>query len=121
MTEDFTTILNEVYAHYDVRYGNAIVDVKNEMLKLKEENKILKENAEHNDKVVDQTNWENKILKNRNEEMKKKLRELSSMIPGEKTELKTKVHEILLIAHRLNYGAGYRLEKVIAEIKEGEE
>lgn len=30
-----------------------------------EENKILKENAIHNDKVVDKVNWENRLLKDR--------------------------------------------------------
>lgn len=30
---------------------------------LKKENKILRENAEHNDKVVDKVNWENQELK----------------------------------------------------------
>ena len=30
---------------------------------LEKENKILKENAEHNDKVVDKVNWEINILK----------------------------------------------------------
>lgn len=30
---------------------------------LQQENKILRENAEHNDKVVDKVNWENKKLK----------------------------------------------------------
>ena len=30
---------------------------------LKKENKILRENAEHNDKVVDKVNWENQSLK----------------------------------------------------------
>ena len=30
---------------------------------LQQENKILKENAEHNDKVVDKVNWENMLLK----------------------------------------------------------
>lgn len=31
---------------------------------LEKENKILRENAEHNDKVVDKVNWENKQLEN---------------------------------------------------------
>ena len=34
------------------------------------ENKILKENAEHNDKVVDKVNWENMLLKKENKELK---------------------------------------------------
>lgn len=32
--------------------------------RLNKENKILRENAEHNDKVVDKVNWENKRLSN---------------------------------------------------------
>lgn len=42
------------------------------------ENKILKENAEHNDKVVDKVNWENMLLKKENNQLKcnwNKLRE----------------------------------------------
>ena len=42
------------------------------------ENKILKENAENNDKVVDKVNWENMLLKKENEQLKynwNKLRE----------------------------------------------
>ena len=30
---------------------------------LQQQNKILKENAENNDKVVDKVNWENQLLK----------------------------------------------------------
>ena len=37
--------------------------------KLKRENKILKENAEHNDKVVDKVNWENMLLKGENKQL----------------------------------------------------
>ena len=33
--------------------------------KLEKENKILRENAEHNDKVVDKVNWENRLLKDK--------------------------------------------------------
>ena len=33
--------------------------------KLQKENKILRENAENNDKVVDKVNWENLIIKSR--------------------------------------------------------
>ena len=42
----------------------------NEMSNWKEENKILRENAEHNDKVVDKVNWENMLLKKENEQLK---------------------------------------------------
>ena len=37
---------------------------------LKKENKILRENAEHNDKVVDKVNWENQLLKKENNQLK---------------------------------------------------
>ena len=33
------------------------------IIQLQQENKILKENAENNDKVVDKINWENQLLK----------------------------------------------------------
>ena len=36
-----------------------IYDLQQENQSLKKENKILRENAEHNDKVVDTVNWEN--------------------------------------------------------------
>ena len=45
------------------------------------ENKILKENAENNDKVVDKVNWENMLLKKENEQLKdnwNKLKEWAS-------------------------------------------
>nr|DAN14416.1 MAG TPA: hypothetical protein [Bacteriophage sp.] len=41
--------------------------------KLHEENKILRENAENNDKVVDKVNWENMLLKKENQELKSQL------------------------------------------------
>ena len=44
-------------------------DVKTYAGSLKE-NKILRENAEHNDKVVDKVNWENMLLKKENKELK---------------------------------------------------
>ena len=42
---------------------NAIKQLQQENQELKKENKILRENAEHNDKVVDKVNWENQKLK----------------------------------------------------------
>ena len=41
--------------------------------KLKKENKILKENAENNDKVVDKVNWENQLLKKENKQLQEEL------------------------------------------------
>lgn len=39
-------------------------------IKLQQENKILRENAENNDKVVDKVNWENQLLKKENKQLK---------------------------------------------------
>ena len=44
------------------------------------ENKILKENAEHNDKVVDNVNWENMLLKKENKQLKDKLSKIETLI-----------------------------------------
>lgn len=40
---------------------------------LQQENKILRENAEHNDKVVDKVNWENQLLKKENKQLQEEL------------------------------------------------
>ena len=50
---------------------DTIVQLQQENQSLKKENKILRENAEHNDKVVDKVNWENQKLKKELEEYKK--------------------------------------------------
>ena len=56
-------------------------DLHEKYYKLQQENKILKENAENNDKVVDKVNWENMLLKKENEQLKdnwNKLKEWAS-------------------------------------------
>ena len=50
---------------------DTIVQLQQENQSLKKENKILRENAEHNDKVVDKVNWENLKLKKELEEYKR--------------------------------------------------
>ena len=45
-------------------------DVQKAIKQLQQENKILKENAEHNNKVVDKINWENMLLKKENSQLK---------------------------------------------------
>lgn len=48
--------------------------------KLQQENKILRENANHNDKVVDKVNWENMLLKKENEQLKDKISKIETLI-----------------------------------------
>ena len=50
---------------------DTIIQLQQENQSLKKENKILRENAEHNDKVVDKVNWENLKLKKQLEEYKR--------------------------------------------------
>ena len=47
---------------------------------LQKENEILKQNAEHNDKVVDKVNWENMLLKKKNKQLKDKLSKIETLI-----------------------------------------
>lgn len=44
------------------------------------ENKILRENAENNDKVVDKVNWENMLLKKENKQLTDKLSKIETLI-----------------------------------------
>ena len=54
-------------------YIDMIEQLQQENQSLEKENKILRENAEHNDKVVDKVNWENQKLKKQLEEAKEEL------------------------------------------------
>ena len=54
----------EEHSRNILKVGIYIKQLQQENQSLKKENKILRENAEHNDKVVDKVNWENLKLKN---------------------------------------------------------
>ena len=56
---------------------DTIVQLQQENQSLEKENKILRENAEHNDKVVDKFNWENQKLKEENKRLYNTIEELS--------------------------------------------
>ena len=72
---DTNGVPSEVYDYIDCTHRNTELLEENqklkdrdliiaaELTKLQQENKILKENAENNDKVVDKVNWENQSLK----------------------------------------------------------
>ena len=61
---------------------------------LQQENKILKENAENNDKVVDKVNWENMLLKKENQELKSQLKGTTHCFDEEEHEkLKKQLEE----------------------------
>ena len=62
---------NEILLYYHFKQNEEIEQLLQENQSLKKENKILRENAEHNDKVVDKVNWENLKLKKQLEEYKR--------------------------------------------------
>ena len=57
-----------------------IEELQQENQSLKKENKILKENAENNDKVVDKVNWGNMLLKKENKQLKEEKRKVRDYI-----------------------------------------
>ena len=61
-------------------------DVQKAIKQLQQENKILRENAENNDKVVDKVNWENQLLKKENNQLKRNWNKLREYI--KETKLK---------------------------------
>lgn len=74
---------NEYYIQNSNHYlipKDVFMELFNEMINWKEENKILRENAENNDKVVDNVNWENMLLKKENEQLKDNWNELKEYI-----------------------------------------
>lgn len=64
---EYDSIMCKVYRSF-----SKVVDKSYEQLQ--QENKILKENAENNDKVVDKVNWENMLLKKENKQLKDELK-----------------------------------------------
>ena len=69
MIDDY---INELEA-YKYNMDRDYLRLEKENQELKKENKILRENAEHNDKVVDKFNWENQKLKKQLEEANEKI------------------------------------------------
>ena len=53
---------------------------------LQQENKLLKENAENNDKVVDKVNWENMLLKKENKQLKDNWNYIKKMLKEARNE-----------------------------------
>ena len=67
--EDYNEYYIQGSDHYLIP-KDVFMELFNEMINWKEESKILRENAENNDKVVDKVNWENMLLKKENKQLK---------------------------------------------------
>ena len=73
--KEIEELLNK-FKNADSQQFNELVEDFNNVYKLlsyieqlEKENKILRENAEHNDKVVDKVNWENQQLKKQKDDV----------------------------------------------------
>ena len=82
---------------------------------LQQENKILKENAENNDKVVDKVNWENQLLKKENEQLKLQLKGTTHCFDEEEHEkLKKQVEEY---KDKINWYENFEVNKTIDKLR----
>ena len=87
---------------------HAIRELQQENQSLKKENKILRENTEHNDKVVDKVNWENMLLKKENEQLKE-INEEHKKLNRELREENKKYKEVIDKAIKcIDYNTKYR-------------
>ena len=68
--------MNKEHGIYAMRFASQQMLID----KLQQENKILKENAENNDKVADKVNWENQLLKKENKQLKEEKRKVRDYI-----------------------------------------
>ena len=78
---------NEYYNLLEEKMARLI----NKNQELKKENKILRENSEHNDKVVGKVNWENQLLKKENKQLKDNWNKLKEIVKSQ-SSLKQKCH-----------------------------
>ncbi len=107
--EKYKKAINELADSYELhlkQWAKRCIDTINEYTtNLQQENKILKENAENNDKVVDKVNWENMLLKKENKQLKdnwNKLKEcLKDVMNSSEADDKEFVETILDIMQEL--------------------
>ena len=85
----------------DETYTKYKKTLEDEIDKLQQENKILKENAENNDKVVDKVNWENMLLKKENKQLKEDISFCLHSIKQEMEMSEEQTHSLLLVNYWL--------------------
>ena len=80
-------------ANHDIQVANNSDELKSyvasilcEIDELQQENKILRDNAEHNEKVVDKVNWENMLLKKENKQLKDNWNTLKKFLKNTRKE-----------------------------------
>lgn len=83
--EDNKEHIQNYKKEYAKTHDSSFKKLQDKYKQLEQENKILKENAENNDKVVDKVNWENMLLKKENKKQKdnwNKLKEIAKSQSG---------------------------------------
>lgn len=78
--KSFSELKEELGNNYDFKLYEMGISALKEIEQLQQENEILRENAKHNDKVVDKVNWENMLLKKENKQLKDKLSKIETLI-----------------------------------------
>lgn len=78
--EDLVLWLDRPPSNDDLDLCSYLSNAVENQYKYYQENKILRENAEHNDKVVDKVNWENKHYKHIIDELEKWLKDIKEGI-----------------------------------------
>ena len=89
-------------------------DVQKAIKQLQQENKILKENAEHNDKVVDKVNWKNMLLKKENKQLKDNWNKL-------KEYLENKIDEYSINLEYLSTERMTQIKNKMQELEQGDD
>ena len=104
MKDEIKEILDELESMFEISEApeyiiNGFNKIKDCITNLQKENEILKENAIHNDKVVDEAKWNEMLYKSRNEKAReyiKNKQELNKMF-GTITLSKDSQNELLNI------------------------
>lgn len=91
--------------------------LKDMVLEKQEEIEILKENAKNNDKVVDNVNWENQLLKKENQELKKQLENNSKINVADHKYASTCEDKVIILETQKKEFIKY-LEDEIKELQE---
>ena len=93
MKDEIKEILDKLKSN-NYPFGIATIDInklEDYITNLQEENRILKENAEHNDKVVDKAKWNEMIYKSRNEKAIEYIKQQDMKYYGAVVENKMKI------------------------------
>ena len=92
--DDFHNRCDFLMEHSEITYMlDYITNLQQENQSLKKENKILRENAEHNDKVVNKVNWENLKLKEQVDYLRRSIERKEEIIMDVQNEIIPYTHE----------------------------